>query len=163
MTRNLFIFLSMFAIGGLAALVTRAAIFKPHAGQETPVGAKEYSAMVTNTLSPSETKSASSAPAAAAPAGGSDEHDHHHMGATSAKENAAGTASAEATNSPTADASKPVNTVCAICGMKVNASIPTAEYQGKRIGFGCRMCPPKFKADPDRYGPYYLRNETIKR
>ncbi len=55
----------------------------------------------------------------------------------------------------------PVNTVCAICGMKVDPNLPTAEYQGKTIGFGCRMCPPKFKADPDRYGPSYLRNEVM--
>jgi hypothetical protein len=57
----------------------------------------------------------------------------------------------------------PVNTVCAICGMKVDPKLPTLEYQGKRIGFGCKMCPPKFKAEPDKYGPYYLRNEVIKR
>jgi hypothetical protein len=62
---------------------------------------------------------------------------------------------------PTAGA--PVNTVCAICGMAVDPKLPTLEYQGKRIGFGCKMCPPKFKADPDKYGPYYLRNEVIKR
>jgi hypothetical protein len=47
--------------------------------------------------------------------------------------------------------------------MDVNPKLPTAVYQGKIIGFGCKMCPPKFKADPDRYGPYYLRNEVIKR
>ena len=62
-----------------------------------------------------------------------------------------------------ATANKPVNTVCAICGMDVDPKLPTLEYQGKQIGFGCRMCPPKFKAEPDKYGPYYLRNEVIKR
>ena len=60
-------------------------------------------------------------------------------------------------------AGQPVNTVCAICGMDVDPNLPTAEYQGRTIGFGCRMCPPKFKADPDRYGPSYLKNEVIKR
>jgi hypothetical protein len=25
------------------------------------------------------------------------------------------------------------------------------------------MCAPKFKADPDRYGPVYLRNEVMKK
>jgi YHS domain-containing protein len=59
-------------------------------------------------------------------------------------------------------AEAPVNTVCAICGMKVDPALPTATYQGKTIGFGCRMCPPKFKAAPDKYGPTYLRNEIIK-
>lgn len=58
---------------------------------------------------------------------------------------------------------KPVNTVCAICGMDVDPKLPTLEYQGKAIGFGCKLCPPKFQAEPDRYGPYYLRNEVIKR
>jgi len=47
--------------------------------------------------------------------------------------------------------------------MDVDPSLPTVEYQGQTIGFGCRMCPPKFKADPDRYGPLYLKNEVIKR
>lgn len=56
----------------------------------------------------------------------------------------------------------PVNTLCAICGMDVDPALPTAEYQGKTIGFGCRMCPPKFKAAPDKYGPAYLRNEVLK-
>ncbi len=60
-------------------------------------------------------------------------------------------------------AAKPVNTVCAICGMDVDPKLPTLTYQGKAIGFGCKMCPPKFKAEPDKYGPYYLRNEVIKR
>lgn len=58
---------------------------------------------------------------------------------------------------------QPVNTVCAICGMAVDSNVPTLEYQGKTIGFGCKLCPPKFKAEPDRYGPYYLRNEVIKK
>ncbi len=61
----------------------------------------------------------------------------------------------------TTPAATPVNTVCAICGMEVDPSIPTATYQGKTIGFGCRMCPPKFKADPDRYGPAYLANKVL--
>jgi YHS domain-containing protein len=59
-------------------------------------------------------------------------------------------------------ASGPVNTHCAICGMAVDPKLPTLTYQGKTIGFGCKMCPPKFKAEPDKYGPYYLRNEVIK-
>ncbi|MEY4088956.1 MAG: hypothetical protein RJB55_1227 [Verrucomicrobiota bacterium] len=57
---------------------------------------------------------------------------------------------------------KTVNTICAICGMPVDPKLPTAVYQGQVIGFGCRMCPPKFKADPDKYGPSYLRNERMK-
>jgi YHS domain-containing protein len=55
---------------------------------------------------------------------------------------------------------KAVNSVCAICGMPVDPRLPTIEYQGKTIGFGCRMCPPKFKADPERYGPSFLGNQV---
>jgi hypothetical protein len=55
----------------------------------------------------------------------------------------------------------PVNTVCAICGMTVDPAIPTAVYKGKTIGFGCRACPPKFAADPERYGPSALANQVI--
>jgi len=50
----------------------------------------------------------------------------------------------------------PVNTTCGICGMPVDPKLPTATYQGKTIGFGCRICPPKFQAEPDRYGPRFL-------
>lgn len=64
---------------------------------------------------------------------------------------------------PAAAAEKPVNTVCAICGMDVDPKLPTAVYQGKVIGFGCRMCPPKFARDPERWGPLYLRNEVVTR
>jgi hypothetical protein len=57
---------------------------------------------------------------------------------------------------------KTVNTLCAICGMNVDPSIPPAEYQGKLVGFGCRACPPRFAADPERWGPSALRNEVLK-
>lgn len=68
---------------------------------------------------------------------------------------------AHANHRAAAETKKPVNTVCAICGMDVDPTLPTAEYQGQTIGFGCRMCPPKFKANPDKYGPAYLRNEVL--
>lgn len=55
---------------------------------------------------------------------------------------------------------KPVNTVCAVCGMDVDPSIKPGSYQGKLIGFGCGACPPKFAKDPERYGPSALRNEV---
>lgn len=80
----------------------------------------------------------------------------NHVGATS-------TASEHAGHGTSATERKTVNSVCAICGMEVDPNLPTLEYQGKTIGFGCRMCAPKFKADPDRYGPLYLRNEVIKK
>ena len=65
--------------------------------------------------------------------------------------------------SAAATSAGPVNTRCAICGMPVDPKLPTATYQGKTIGFGCKMCPPKFQAEPDKYGPLYLRNEVLDR
>ena len=53
---------------------------------------------------------------------------------------------------------KTVNTICAVCGMEVDPSLPPAMYQGKLIGFGCSACPLKFAADPERYGPHALHN-----
>ena len=52
MTRNIFIFLATFVVGALAALVTRAAMFKPYSGHEGHPAPKEYSAMVSNSLAP---------------------------------------------------------------------------------------------------------------
>src|SRR5262245_35503296 len=74
--------------------------------------------------------------------------------------NNAGHATHASHASASTPADKPVNTVCAICGMPVDPGVPTAQYQGKTIGFGCKLCPPKFAAEPDKYGPLYLRNEV---
>ena len=57
--------------------------------------------------------------------------------------------------------SSTINSRCSICGMDVDSEVPTAQYQGKTIGFGCRKCPPLFAKDPDRYGPFYLKNEKM--
>lgn len=137
MTRNLTIFLATFVASALVALVVRAALHQPHGdhGGALPAGG-EYAPMVANELAPAGTR-ADGTPAQPAHAGS--HADHARPGEK-----------------------QPVNSVCAICGMPVDPKIPTAEYQGKTIGFGCRMCPPKFKADPDRYGPAYLRNEVLK-
>lgn len=58
-------------------------------------------------------------------------------------------------------AATPVNTICAICAMPVDPKIPTAQYRGATIGFGCKMCPPKFAAEPEKYGPAYLANRVL--
>lgn len=58
-------------------------------------------------------------------------------------------------------AAKPVNTLCPICGMTVNPTLPFATYQGRAIGFGCKACPPKFAAEPERYGPAALKNQVV--
>ena len=140
MTRNIFIFLATFVVGATIALATRAALFNPSKGHEGHPLANDYAPMVTNDLTPATKQD----PASLNTSPKGDPHAGHsaHVSPDSAD--------------------KPVNTVCAICGMGVDPSVPTAKYQGKTIGFGCRMCPPKFKADPDKYGPYYLRNETFK-
>jgi YHS domain-containing protein len=136
MIRNTFVFLSAFVVSALLALVVRATMFQAHAGHEGhPAAGGEYAQMVSNPLTPT-------APDAVV----ADPHAGHDSPAV-----------------PPGEAGKPVNTVCAICGMDVDPKLPTLQYQGKTIGFGCKMCAPKFKADPDRYGPAYLRNEVIKK
>jgi hypothetical protein len=45
--------------------------------------------------------------------------------------------------------------------MDVDPSLPTAVFEGKTVGFGCKACPPKFATDPAKYGPYALKNEVI--
>lgn len=72
---------------------------------------------------------------------------------------------APAPSAPLASApsAKTVNTICAICGMEVDPDLPTATYQGKVIGFGCKTCPATFAANPERYGPASLRNEVVKK
>jgi hypothetical protein len=146
MTRNIFTFLGTFVAGALLALVVRSATFEPHAEHAASASnGGDYAPMVTNPLAPTpgtdvpETASSTSNPAAADP------HAAHRASAS------------------TAVSDKPVNTICAICGMEVDPNLPTAQYQGQTIGFGCKMCPPKFKADPDRWGPFYLRNEVAKK
>lgn len=157
MTRNIFLFLGTFVAGALIALVTRAALFNPHRGHEGHPAKAEYAPMVSNALAPTPAPPAAPAkPAAASQPAASDAHAGH--GASHSTTPAAGAAVA----SP-AKAGQPVNTICAICGMDVDPKLPTVEYQGQTIGFGCKMCAPKFKADPDRYGPAYLRNELIKK
>lgn len=150
MTRNIFIFLGTFVVGAIIALVVRAAKFNPNPDHEGhPANAGDYAPMVSNPLAPANAPAATpgtATPAPAAKATAPDPHANHGPVLTTP-----------------AASDKPVNTVCAICGMDVDPSLPTLQYKGQTIGFGCKMCPPKFKADPDRYGPSYLKNEIIKR
>lgn len=55
-------------------------------------------------------------------------------------------------------AGKPVNDICAICGMKADPKL-TATYREQLIAFGCKACPEEFSADPERYGPHFLKNQ----
>lgn len=149
-TRNIFIFIGTFVLGAVIALIARSAMYQPHAPDEASahVGGGEYSAMVSNPLKPVTAESSPSvAKSPPSPAEATAHDSHANRGETSAARSS--------------DA--PVNDVCAICGMEVNPELETLEYQGRTIGFGCKLCAPKFKADPERYGPAYLKNEVIKR
>jgi len=152
MTRNLLLFLGTFVAGATLALLARAVMFAPEAGHDGhPVGGGDYAAMVSNPLVPANPSAAQgprseSTPAASRPPAAAPHADH---GATLA------TPAAPVTG-------QPVNTVCAICGMAVDPKLGTVQYQGKTIGFGCKMCRPKFEANPDRYGPAYLKNEVLR-
>ncbi|MDO8543652.1 MAG: hypothetical protein Q7S40_24695 [Opitutaceae bacterium] len=150
MTRNIFLFLGTFVAGALIALVVRAAMFAPHVGHEGhPAAGGDYAGMVSNPLAPANVQPREAATASST-ARSAAAHENHSGAAT------------KAVTAKTAPG-KPVNSVCAICGMDVDPKMPTAQYQGQTIGFGCKMCRPKFEAEPDRYGPSYLKNEVIKR
>jgi len=41
-------------------------------------------------------------------------------------------------------------TTCPVMGNPINKSY-YVDYQGKRVYFCCPLCPPKFKADPEKY------------
>ena len=154
MIRNTVIFLLTFALGALVALAARTALHQPHAGAAHAAPAPETGApMVNNALRPAGGETPST-PGTHAGHAGAEVSTPAPVPAASGHEHEPKTGKAATT---------PVNTRCAICGMPVDPSLPTLEYQGKTIGFGCRMCPPKFKADPDKYGPLYLKNEVIKR
>ena len=152
MIRHSFIFLGTFVAGAVIALAARAAMFKPHAdhaGHPAPGG--DYAPMVSNALTPAKPAAPTVVPPIPATPGkapAASPHDAHGHDAAPAAKVAGGGAT--------------VNSVCAICGMPVDPKLPVLEYQGKKIGFGCKMCAPKFKADPDKYGPAYLRNEILK-
>jgi len=60
-----------------------------------------------------------------------------------------------------APAAAAVNTICAICGMPVRPALGTIMYKGSAIGFGCASCPPKFRADPAKYGEAALKNQVV--
>lgn len=144
--KNLLIFVATFLVGAVVALAARSALHNPHADADASVAAPAAQASMVATAAPAPGSGSAEKPAEKAkPA--ADAHAGHGTPAPAQE---------------TAAADKPVNTVCAICGMDVDPRLPTLEYQGKKIGFGCRMCPGKFKSDPDKYGPYYLRNEVIK-
>ncbi|MCK6491165.1 MAG: hypothetical protein L6R48_23180, partial [Planctomycetes bacterium] len=66
----------------------------------------------------------------------------------------AGSASATA-------ATAAVNTVCPICAMPVDPALGTIAYKGRQVGFGCKACPAKFRAEPEKYGEAALLNKVV--
>jgi hypothetical protein len=129
MMRHVIIFVVAAAIGGLLALLMRSAVHQPYA-EPAPMPSSAEPHDHQPTTVPEAPASDPQKPAVAP-----------HAGHTSET------------------AKMPVNTICAICGMDVDPELPTTAFQGKTIGFACLKCPPKFAADPQRYGPAYLRNE----
>lgn len=157
MIRTLVIFVSCFALGAVLALVARAALHRPDAGMEAPMMAE-----------PTMVPAASDAPAGphhhhhdetptAPPASADPAPAPHHDDATHAQDGAA----AQPAPSGAASASKPINTICPVCGFEVDAGLPVSLYRGHVVGFGCltNRCKVKFDADPERYGPAALANK----
>lgn len=148
MTRNTLVFIATFAIGAAAGLAFRSAAHDPHEKAESHVATRETTPMVDN-APPRELTS---------PASSTGEGHGAHTARSTTQE--AHSAHSPPASHNTAD-TKTVNTVCAICGMDVDPSLPTMEYKGKVVGFGCKMCLPKFKTDPDLYGPAALSNRVV--
>ncbi len=143
MTKHLFFFIVAFAVGCVGALAARSAWFKPYVDHSGHPAAPDYKQQVTNPTAPAadpHTDHKAIPNPASPPTPALDPHAGHAQGA----------------EAPRAT----VNTQCTICGMDVDPSIPPATYKGKLVGFGCRMCPPKFAADPERYGPAALKNKV---
>ena len=158
MLRNILIFLGTFVAGAVIALVARAAMFNPHDAHSGPINNRpEHASMVSNPLVPATSAVQASKESSSAV------HDHAVPANPAGERKPPATHSEHQTTDESTKAAslRPVNTICAICGMPVDPTLPTLEYQGKRIGFGCKLCPPKFKAEPDRYGPFYLRDERV--
>ncbi len=134
MTRHLIIFAACFLLGAVVTAVIRTARHNAYEGHQ---GA--------HTVAPASTvdpHAGHGVPAPAAAPATADPHAGHAMPVEPA-------------------AGAPVNTTCAICGMPVDPKLPTATYQGKTIGFGCKACPPMFAAEPERYGPAALKNQVV--
>jgi hypothetical protein len=128
MKRDVILFAVLFMVGALLALALRTARHDAYAGHTGHPEAPAYQPMVDNT--------APAQPVMETPPATNAPHADHGAGTST------GT----------------VNSICAICGMEVDPSIAAAVYRGQAIGFGCRLCPPKFAADPERYGPAALAN-----
>lgn len=132
MTRHLIIFAACFLLGAVVMAAIRTVRHNAYEGHQG-----SHTVAPASTVDPHAGHTGAATPPAAP-----DPHAGHDMPAAPA-------------------AGVPVNTVCAICGMPVDPKLPTATYQGKIIGFGCKACPPRFADEPDRYGPAALKNQVV--
>lgn len=165
MTRHLIVFVVTFAIGAVIAVILRTGSHKPyedHRGHPAPGAASAAPATAYDAADPH------AGHAAPAPAGGA--HQGHDAPATPAPATgehtghagmAMPTAPAQPASAPAAPATAAVNTICAICGMPVDPKLGTIAYKGKLIGFGCKACPAKFRAEPEKYGEAALKNQVV--
>lgn len=134
-------FLAAFVVGAFLALAVRAALHRPFAVPPSSSAAPDSS------NADVRSSAAASLPAAVQPP---------------ARETPTNTTAERPTAAPVPNSpGATVNTLCPICGMKVDPSIRPAQYRGALVGFGCRACPPKFAREPDRYGPAALKNEVV--
>lgn len=151
--RTAIIFALCFAIGATAALIGRAAFHKPYREEPAAVHSPAKAAPAEPAGHEGMPSMGSSTPPAAAAPG---------LPATAAPPATAPAAPSTVPAPVSTGSPKVVNTICAICGMDVDPAIAPIAYQGQLVGFGCGACPPKFKREPDRYGPAALKNERVR-
>ncbi len=134
--RNILIFVGSFVIGALLVLSARTARAQPFAPVAEPA-AMAPAAVPMPVAGPMPTAGPMPVAASATP-----------------------TAATTSTKAMFATAAMSVaeNTKCSVCGMKVDPELPSTQWHGHTIGFGCAACPPKFAANPDRYGQAALEN-----
>jgi len=165
MTRSLLILTMSFAIGFALCLVVRAGLHHPY----PPAAAMAMGPLVTppaehgggpdgSSLAPAQ---AAAPPASAAGAAAPDASAPAAPASSRAAGLARSTSSGPELGLPRLGVkTEMVNTICPVCGVEVDVSLPTSLYHGRIIGFGCRpnRCKERFDADPERYGPAALAN-----
>lgn len=177
MTRHIVVFIITFAIGAVIAVILRTGSHKPyedHRGHPAPGAASAAPATAYDAADPHAGHTAPApagdahqghdVPATPTPATG--EHaDHEAMSMPAAPvPPAPATEHAGHDHASTAHAATEagsVNAICAICGMPVDPKLGTIEYKGKMVGFGCKTCPAKFRAEPEKYGEAALKNQVV--
>ncbi len=147
------IFVICFVVGAFGALIGRAALYHPYSEQAQ---ADATPSSMSGMDSPADNaENTSSAARAKSPSHADHGDKMSELSPPSPDDAVPMTAATQAEKTA-------VNTVCPICGMDVDPAIESMTYQGKQVGLGCAMCPPKFKREPDKYGPSALENRKAK-